>query len=593
MATWLDKPLEEMKEDLSKRDFPKELQDVLEKLESEAKRAPLLKHIKSSLTAYELMKNGVKSYQDCLFLFEYLSELEEMKIKKKKCKSVKDLKIFNDPIHGHIQLHPACQMIVDTPEFQRLRDIKQLGTVYFVYPGAAHNRFEHSLGVCHLAGQFTRALRESQPELGITDVDILCVEIAGLCRDIGHGPFSRLYVSKFLPAINKDIRYRKPSAQMFEHLLRENDLKVRLQLYGLEDVDIQFIKEQLEGAQPTGSTAWPYTGRTKEKAYLYEIIVNNRNGIDVYKWDYLARDCHHLGIKNNFDPSRYMKFARVIEAEGEIQICIRDKEISNLYNMFYTRYTVNKFAYFHRVTCGIELMIIRAFVKANNHIRYKGKEDTEALNEDEGRPKSLDFGIYDCHKNMAAFTKLTDSVLFTIRTIELPDKPPEEKDEKQRWEDLKEAKEIIERIFHRDLFTCVYESQPRAPKDLRKSLDIVEKTDIEETVFQKMKDKTELGEQDIIVKVISLHFGMKEENPVERLKVYSKQSLNEARHLKKEEASRILGPVNFNEVLVRIYSTLSKYKDKDLVEDRSRLIRKAADEILEVKPDPKTPQPET
>uniref|UniRef100_A0A2C9M4N8 Uncharacterized protein n=1 Tax=Biomphalaria glabrata TaxID=6526 RepID=A0A2C9M4N8_BIOGL len=146
MATWLDKPLEEMKEDLSKRDFPKELQDVLEKLESEAKRAPLLKHIKSSLTAYELMKNGVKSYQDCLFLFEYLNELEEMKIKKKKCKSVKDLKIFNDPIHGHIQLHPACQMIVDTPEFQRLRDIKQLGTVYFVYPGAAHNRFEHSLG---------------------------------------------------------------------------------------------------------------------------------------------------------------------------------------------------------------------------------------------------------------------------------------------------------------------------------------------------------------------------------------------------------------------------------------------------------------
>ncbi|XP_059152297.1 deoxynucleoside triphosphate triphosphohydrolase SAMHD1-like [Physella acuta] len=56
------------------------------------------------------------------------------------------LKVYNDPVHGHIQLNPACQCIVDTPQFQRLRYIKQLGLVYYVYPGAAHNRFEHSLG---------------------------------------------------------------------------------------------------------------------------------------------------------------------------------------------------------------------------------------------------------------------------------------------------------------------------------------------------------------------------------------------------------------------------------------------------------------
>lgn len=54
--------------------------------------------------------------------------------------------ILNDPIHGHIEIHPLCVMIVDTPQFQRLRSIKQLGGTYFVYPGAAHNRFEHSLG---------------------------------------------------------------------------------------------------------------------------------------------------------------------------------------------------------------------------------------------------------------------------------------------------------------------------------------------------------------------------------------------------------------------------------------------------------------
>jgi hypothetical protein len=55
-------------------------------------------------------------------------------------------KVFNDCVHGHIKLHEVCVMIVDTPEFQRLRNLKQNIPAYFVYPGASHNRFEHSLG---------------------------------------------------------------------------------------------------------------------------------------------------------------------------------------------------------------------------------------------------------------------------------------------------------------------------------------------------------------------------------------------------------------------------------------------------------------
>ena len=70
--------------------------------------------------------------------------------------------VFNDPIHGHFELHPLLVKVIDTPEFQRLRDIKQLGMpmitckiflnkfklggCYYVFPGASHNRFEHSLG---------------------------------------------------------------------------------------------------------------------------------------------------------------------------------------------------------------------------------------------------------------------------------------------------------------------------------------------------------------------------------------------------------------------------------------------------------------
>ena len=56
------------------------------------------------------------------------------------------LQVFNDPIHGHIEVHPLCMKIIDTPQFQRLRDIKQLGGTYFVFPGGSHNRFEHCIG---------------------------------------------------------------------------------------------------------------------------------------------------------------------------------------------------------------------------------------------------------------------------------------------------------------------------------------------------------------------------------------------------------------------------------------------------------------
>lgn len=90
-------------------------------------------------------------------------------------------KTFNDPIHGHFDLSALSVAIIDTPHFQRLRNISQLGGAYFVYPGATSNRFEHSLGVSYLARSFVRRLRKNQPELGITDVDVLCVEIAGFC----------------------------------------------------------------------------------------------------------------------------------------------------------------------------------------------------------------------------------------------------------------------------------------------------------------------------------------------------------------------------------------------------------------------------
>ena len=102
-----------------------------------------------------------------------------------------------------------------------------------------------------------------------------------------------------------------------------------------------------------------------------QIISNEIYGIDVDKWDYFARDCHCLGIANNFDYKRYMAFAKVMRVDGDhLQICSRDKvrfvilsplslssqEAHNLYEMFHTRYTLHRRAYQHKTKVAVEMM---------------------------------------------------------------------------------------------------------------------------------------------------------------------------------------------------------------------------------------------
>uniref|UniRef100_A0A8C8GFX0 Deoxynucleoside triphosphate triphosphohydrolase SAMHD1 n=1 Tax=Oncorhynchus tshawytscha TaxID=74940 RepID=A0A8C8GFX0_ONCTS len=441
-----------------------------------------------------------------------------------------ETKVFNDPIHGHVEMHPLLVRIIDTPQFQRLRHIKQLGGTYFVFPGASHNRFEHSIGVGYLAGSLVQELNERQPELFISRRDILCVQIAGLCHDLGHGPFSHMFDGMFIPKVRPESKWNHEEASlaMFDHLVCENALEPAMKEHGLVlPDDLVFIKEQIAGPQNTVplmvEVSWPYKGRPEEKSFLYEIVANKRNGIDVDKWDYFARDCFHLGIQNNFDYRRFLKFARVCEVNGKKHICTRDKEVGNLYDMFHTRNCLHRRAYQHKVGNIIETMITEAFLKADPHIQIQGSGGKM-------------FTISTAIDNMEAYTKLTDHVFEQILY--------------SSSSELAEAREILQNITCRRLYKCV--GQTQAEKRMEVSQVCVRcvarsrpQNDLQNVTLQP-------GDFVVNVSIINMDWGMKEKNPIDKVRFYCKNDPTKAYRIRKDQVSKLL-PERFAEQLIRVY----------------------------------------
>ncbi|CAK6968236.1 deoxynucleoside triphosphate triphosphohydrolase SAMHD1-like [Scomber scombrus] len=462
-------------------------------------------------------------------------------------------KVFNDSIHGHVELHQLLVKIIDTPQFQRLRNIKQLGGGYFVFPGASHNRFEHSIGVAHLAGELVRNLRTMQPELNISPRDELCVEIAGLCHDLGHGPFSHLFDGMFIRKARPDLKgkwkHETASIQMFDYLVKDNGLESVMKQHGLEpSEDLDFIKELIQPYDETEQVSlnsWPYKGREEDKSFLYEIVANKRTGIDVDKFDYFARDCHHLGIQNNFDHRRFIMFARVCKVDGKKHICVRDKEIGNVCDMFYTRISLHRRAYQHRVNKIIESMITEAFLKADKHIKIEGKG---------GKKLSLSETI----DNMEAYTKLTDSVFEQILSSTSPE--------------LTEAREILERIQSRQLYKFLVKLSLTLFSSLPQ--DIIS-TWKEELVKALPQADAQVGLQpdDFEILKVTMDYGKKDKNPVDEMYFYSKKYPTTVGPIPAEQMSE-LRPTCFSETLIMVYCKKTDNKSVEAADKHFKQWRK-------------------
>ncbi|KIY99810.1 SAM domain and HD domain-containing protein 1 [Monoraphidium neglectum] len=225
-------------------------------------------------------------------------------------------KTFNCPVHGHFDLPAECVAIIDTPEFQRLRELKQLGLTYYVYPGASHGRFEHSLGVAHLAGSWAQHLLGSFRSDGNLHREdrhsVRALELAALCHDLGHGPFSHVFENELLPRVLGESaaatwHHEDMSERILDHCVDANSLDLGPGFSGRKELGL--VKDLMRGSlaqdgpddaspgAPGGTGMFGSQGaggggghggpallpKDPEKRWLFDILANKTNGIDCDK----------------------------------------------------------------------------------------------------------------------------------------------------------------------------------------------------------------------------------------------------------------------------------------------------------------------
>ena len=248
------------------------------------------------------------------------------------------MKHFHDNLHGLVNLDYALQKIVDTPEFQRLRFLKQLGFCFFVFPNANHTRFEHSLGVYYLANKMIHHLKRKQPELEITRSEVRCVQVAALLHDVGHGPFSHAFESV------TGEKHETTTVKLVSSLLERS---------GYQPADIKTVTSMI----------CPSAVSTDHKRYfLYQIVSNCETGVDVDRWDYLLRDSLNLSLGCTFDYRRLLEHTRVIGGK----LCYHEKTVTEVREMLKMRRLLFEKVYLHKTVVGLELMfqtIAKTFLK--------------------------------------------------------------------------------------------------------------------------------------------------------------------------------------------------------------------------------------
>ncbi|AKH98169.1 HD domain-containing protein [Halanaeroarchaeum sulfurireducens] len=225
-----------------------------------------------------------------------------------------------DSVHDHIEVEGVAAALMDTAPVQRLRRVSQLGTVSLVYPSANHTRFEHSLGVYHLA---SRAL----DHLDIHGRRAETVRAAAILHDIGHGPFSHNV---------EDLIHRRIGRYHHDvdDLVTTGDVARALDAH---EIDPDRVVELIDG-----------------EGLLGQLVAGE---LDVDRMDYLVRDAHHTGVPyGTIDHQRLVRALRFVDG----RLVLDEGNVQTAESLLVARALMNPTVYNHHVARISKAMLRRA-----------------------------------------------------------------------------------------------------------------------------------------------------------------------------------------------------------------------------------------
>ena len=256
---------------------------------------------------------------------------------------------IRDPIHGLIRYNDLEREIINSPAFQRLRRIRQLAWTDYVYPGAMHTRFEHSIGVMHVAGRLfdrltsdirSREILRSEFQVSDADVDRFrqYVRLAALCHDLGHGPFS--HAAEDLFPRKSDGKGRIPH-ETFSFEIIKSEIAPIVKSHATSNelgLNTDGVASFIDGVPTDGITA------------LFKDLVSGT--LDADRMDYLLRDAYHCGVRyGQYDLERIINTIGVCEdfdEAGEFRIGINDDGIHAAEGLVIARFMMFTQVYMHK-----------------------------------------------------------------------------------------------------------------------------------------------------------------------------------------------------------------------------------------------------
>jgi len=240
-----------------------------------------------------------------------------------------------DPIHNFVRVYDSELKIIDTPIFQRLRRIRQLSGAHLIYPGAQHTRFEHSLGVMHIASMAGHALYEK----GLISVDdVQNLRFAGLLHDIGHGPFSHIF---------EELLQKKKHSH--EDIGKEIILKTKIgDLISKNGYDKRFITKVAFG---------------DSKFQFLNEIISGALSADIM--DYLLRDGYFTGAEHAKIDHKRLTYSLDVYKN---KLALDKSALVNFETMMISRYQMFKAVYFHKTVRAGEVMLLKAMSLAEDEL---------------------------------------------------------------------------------------------------------------------------------------------------------------------------------------------------------------------------------